>query len=442
MRIGIASAFACAAGMWMRLAAEGADVRVWVEDKQQKRVGDGLIPKAGSWPEVLQWCKDGTRAGIPTLLFFDSSGLGEKADEARRAGVLVVGGGAFCDRLEKDRLFGQRIAQEAGCALPPYQEFSSFAECRQWARGHGDVPVYWKSDRFLESDATHSAKNGAALTEYLDSVIRRFGAHGKCVVQQKIDGVAFSTARWWNGRAFVGPYEGTIERKKAHNDDKGPATGCAFNALWFYDDEPEIAVSLGFPNLAPAFLKNQAPPGIYDINAVADADGNAYFLEFTPRCGYDSEPTSMNLTQSFSGWLYAIATGTHLPQWSEDLACSLRLGIPPYPWEHAEKDMKRTALGVEIRGLDDLHPNAFIPYELANDPEAGLICAAPEGIVGIAYAQGEPLAVLCEQCEETADAIYERTPGLIYRTDAADALGDDAEKLTQSGFAVHPGLLR
>lgn len=442
MRVAVISKYGTGAALWQRLAAEGCDVRVWIKHAEQKHIGDGLVPKAGSFPELLAWAKENN-----ALVMCDDSGTGDLADQARKARLLTVGGGSFCDKLEKDRAFGQEIAQSAGCRLPPYEEFNSFAECLKWAQSAGDVAVYWKSDADLECDATQGCENGEELAEYLESVIRRFGDKGKCVVQEKIEGVTISTARWWNGRTFVGPYEGTFERKKCFNDEIGPATGCAFNALWYYDDEPDIAHAVGFPQLEPLFLKHDAPPGIYDINAIVHENGDAYFLEFTPRMGYDSEPVSSQLTASYSQWLLAVAQGGELPEWSDELAYGLRVTIPPYPWEHAKREMKRTSVDVEVRGEVFEHIDArglwdgrFLAYDLAYEPGGkGMHCASPEGILGVACAVGDSLTDLDERCQETAKAI--RPKNRLYRTDGATCLAEDAENLARAGYEVHGGLL-
>ena len=442
MNVAVASDYASGLSFWLRLQAEGCRVCVWIKDKEQAVVGDGLVQKATTWTNLFQWAKDASLRGEFALILFDSSGLGEQADEARKWGLHVIGGGKFCDRLENERSFGFEIAKVAGATLPEYKDFSSFQEAQKWAESlPEDQPVYWKSDRYLESDATKGVEGGSKLREYLESVIRRFGPRGECMVQKKIEGIALSTARWWNGKAFVGPYEGTIEHKKCWNDDIGPATGCAFNAVWFYSDEPDIAVNLGFPALEARFLREQAPPGIYDMNALAGKDGQAYFLEWTPRFGYDSEPTSLCLWPSVAHLLYALATGTDLPDWSEQIAYSLRLTIPPYPWEHGKREMKHTSFGVEVRGIeiDALVGQDFLPYELAIDNERGLHVATARGIVGLAIHIGDSLSRLDEDALETAKKID--VAGIQYRTDGAKSIAEDAENMLHTGFGCPPGLM-
>jgi phosphoribosylamine--glycine ligase len=352
-------------------------------------------------------------------------------------GIPVVGGGKFCDKLEKDRQFGTMVAEKAGCQIPPYEEFESLSECKKWAERLGDVEVYFKSDKFIDSDATQACRNGEDLIHYLDHLRTKTGDRTRCIVQQKIDGIAFSTAQWWNGKVFIGPYEHTIEHKKFMNDDVGPATGCSFNAIWF-TPESTVAEGLGWKNLEPIFRENNAPPGLYDINAVVDKQGEAWFLEWTPRFGYDSEPTSFRLVSSLSDLFMAAALGSGQTSISADIGYSVRLSVSPYPWEYSELRDKKTCVGVPVRDVDGLWDGNFIVYEL-KDEDGELQMAASDGIIGLAYAQGDNLEKLHEEVIEFVLTI--RCPGLQYRTDGAKVIMKDAEALQKSGVNVHPGLL-
>ena len=80
-------------------------------------------------------------------------------------------------------------------------------------------------------------------------------------MQKLIDGKGadLSTARWWNGRAWIGPYELDIEKKRFMDGNLGKSTGCALNAIWF-DADPRTAKELNWEALTEHFLQNEAPP--------------------------------------------------------------------------------------------------------------------------------------------------------------------------------------
>jgi len=423
------------------MQAEGAEVRVWIEPKEARSVGQNLVPTGGTAVDLVKWVREGFVRGEPGFVLFDASGDGPLAEEVRASGVPIVCGGKFMDRMEKDREFGFEIAENIGATLPPYESFDSFDAAIEFARGLGETAAYFKSDRYLDSDATYGADTGEDMVEYLEELIKRYGGHGKCIIQEKIKGVPISTARWWNGRDWVGPVQYTIEHKKFLTGDVGPSTGCALNAVWFdHAGKSKLYDALGFPALASVMRDKQAPPGLYDANALVAPTGDAYFLEWTPRLGYDSEMTSFRLMPNLSEHLYAIATGGEPPAPSDDLAYGLRIGIPPYPWEHSKKDHPKNAVGSLISGeVGDLFSGPFIGMQLRLSDEGQVQVASPEAIVGITYAQGSHIENLAKKAEKAAKALK---PGsLSYRVDGAKVLMEDAKAIRKAGFAVHQDLL-
>lgn len=236
MRFAIVDAFGCALSFAARLKDEGHEVKLY-HDKGKGRersdmhahVGEGLVDLEPDYDRLIEWVED----SLESLVLFAGSGLGVKADELRDRGIIVVGGGTFCDRLENDRLFGQEIAQEAGAQIPPYEEFSSLASVKRRAKTL-DREIYFKTSRYIGADASRGCDNGEELARYIEELQEQGVRDATAgMLQDKIEGVAYSVGRWWNGRAFVGPYESTIELKAFGNDDFGPSTGCSANVLWF-----------------------------------------------------------------------------------------------------------------------------------------------------------------------------------------------------------------
>lgn len=449
MRVGVASAFSTCVGLWARLKDEGADVRVWrgsvVDDSPKlmtshRLVGQGIVGLEDSWYGLLAWCREGMRSGEPTMMLFDSSGLGRLADEARRAGVYVVGGGSFCDRLEKDRSFGRSIVEKNGVPSPPLAEFASIDACLAYAQAGGvDKPVYFKTDSYLTGDATHKCEDTEELIEWLTYVKKIGRSNMSCTLEEKIDGAAISTARYWNGRSWVGPYEGTFERKSFFPDGVGPSTGCSTNAVWFYEnDAPEIAEALNWNALTEPFLRAEAPPGIYDQNAIVK-DGEAFFLEHTPRMGWDSEGTSHLLFDDYLRWLWFVATGQgeNVEPRRGDIGLSIRLSVPPAPWEYGEKDERGSAVGIPVRGdTGDLWSEGFVGYNLMLG-EDGLEVASPEGLVGLSAEVGAVVSDLAIDVIESAKDL--RCPGLMFwPSGVSEAIIADAEGTDEAGFGDFP----
>jgi len=437
VRVALVSPFGCSVSFAARLRDEGAAVKLFVDRGKGRdrtglgKVGTGIVETADGWDEILAWAKE--PAG-PTLMLFDGSGMGDKADEARKAGLHVIGGSRFCDRAEKDRPFGAALAEEMGAILPDTSEFTTVSDAIAYAADLGETPTYFKSNRYLDADATYGARDGEDLAEYLTHIRARYGDHMRCIVQDKIDGVSISTAAWFNGREFILPHAGTIEHKKFLSDDLGPSTGCALNVTWFYPESSErgstIGDALGFDKLAEILRRHEAPPGIYDANAVVDDEGDPFFLEWCCRYGWDSEPTGMRLFGEYSRFLWFLATGQGDPGPISEpgtLAYSIRLSVPPYPCEEIKADDKESPIGTPVRGADGLWNGHFVGYQLMADRH-GLAVAAPEGIVGLSLAVGRKMSVLNERVVRFAKDEM-RVPGLQFRTDGAAVIKADAAKL-------------
>ena len=99
---------------------EGHKVKYFVEDKDEKEIGDGFVPKVDKWEDEVDWAE--------VIVFDDVLGQGKKADKLRKEGRLVVGGTPYTDKLEDDRAFGQNELKNAGVSIIPQENFTSFDE--------------------------------------------------------------------------------------------------------------------------------------------------------------------------------------------------------------------------------------------------------------------------------------------------------------------------
>lgn len=447
MRFGIFAARGAPCWAAARLQDEGHEVFVWVAppkdnptaDRPDKHIGDGIFPKANNWSEFVAWCKKGK-----TVAISDGIGDGERGNILRRAGIPVIGGSPFCDRLEHDREHAIRVAQECGISVPEFYSFGSVSAAMAWLEHRtDDEEWFFKSDRDLGTSLTTGGSKDLLLLK-LFHVREKFGDRIKHILQKKINGVAISTAGWWNGRTFLEPFEGTIEHKEAYNGDLGPKTGCILNIVWYYE-RPKIVEELHFHDTLTTYFRQQdAPPGIYDINAVVSIDdGKAYFLEFTPRFGYDSEPTATRLLENDYGeFLAALGSGIlgESPFVTDEAAMALRLYLPPYP---SEVDIPRdkSYFGVPLPGLDGLwaerRSDRFMAYGVMKNGQDYAL-ADPGGMVGLSSALGTDLRAMNKACVEYATGTHIGDLGL--RTDADQVLRKDIDGVRRAGYEVPLGL--
>lgn len=419
---------------WKRLQDEGNEVLVYIAPTGPVRVGDGIIPKTRNYAEWVAFGKGG-------VYFFDCTDHGDKAELLRRAGERVIGGGKFCDKLETDREWSSELVKSVGLRLPTYHSFQTVSAAQRFAASQSATFVF-KTNTLINSSMTYLAKDPGDMVKYLAFVRGKWGDNISCIMQEKLDGFALSTARWWNGHEWTGPYEGTIEHKKFMDGDIGPATGCSFNALWFYqDDQPEIAKKLKFDELAKVWLKEKAPPGMYDINALlSEDDGMPYFLEFTPRLGFDSEPTSQKGITDLGKLLSTLASGGDVSDLFErdDLYCSVRVSVPPYAWEAVSHTDKENCMDFPVSGTDGLWSKSFIGYGLRDDPKRGLVVADPSGLVGLSSGSGKTLKSAFAGAYKFLDKKESnfQVPNLQYRTDALKCCEEDVKTILSLGYEV------
>src|SRR5215203_6715687 len=111
--------------LYLRLKAEGHEVRVSVSEPLAAGTMAGLIDRTEDWRSELPWVREARNDG---LILFEAVGFGGLQDELRSAGYNVIGGSAFGDRLEDDRAFSLRLLAEHGLCIANLAEFRSAQE--------------------------------------------------------------------------------------------------------------------------------------------------------------------------------------------------------------------------------------------------------------------------------------------------------------------------
>jgi phosphoribosylamine--glycine ligase len=119
--------------MCQRLSAEGHDVRVFIRDFAESGVMDGIVARVDDWRDHLDWIRV---AGTEGVIVFEEASDGHVHDELRRDGFFVIGGGAFGDKLENDRAFGQAVLAQLGLRTASAHAFEDVDEAIRFVRAH------------------------------------------------------------------------------------------------------------------------------------------------------------------------------------------------------------------------------------------------------------------------------------------------------------------
>src|SRR5258707_13954059 len=121
--------------LYMRLLADGHEVKVFVADPLARGTMAGLVEHISNWEDELDWIKGSQDEGI--ILFENvAKARGVLQDQLRKDGFHVIGGSAYGDRLENDRAFAQRILADIGLQTADVVEFNDVGNASKFIEQH------------------------------------------------------------------------------------------------------------------------------------------------------------------------------------------------------------------------------------------------------------------------------------------------------------------
>lgn len=416
MHFTMVSAYGEGAHLLHQIELEGNTVQLYIKDPYYRRIWDGLIPKV-----------DKVEPPEGSVIIFDYSGMGALADELRAAGFATIGASKYADMLEQDRMGGLKIAEDAGVKVPFTVNFEGFdiEEVESFIAEYPDEKrwCFKPSGKGLPSCLTYCAKNSEDLLGWVRYVEKSCGKNIESfILQEFIEGVAVSSEAWCDGKRFLKPFVHDVEIKAFMNDNLGASTGCSGNVIWLEHDPCRI-VEEGIGRMERAIVES-GHVGPVDINAIVNESG-LYFLEWTPRMGYSSMPTTIKLIQGGVGKLFSdVARGQGgTLNFMDKLAVAVKLTIPPYPIEpeHA-KDVQVVSpnVGMPIRGIPEGMDDSFYWYEIELEDDQ-LVHSVGSGVIADVVGLGD-------DCMEAFERPYEILEDMVlpnkqYRTDLPEVLG-------------------
>lgn len=217
---------------------EGHSVRYFIENKDEKEIADGFVPKTDDWEREVAWAD--------VIVFDDVLGQGKKAQKLRHEGKHVVGGTPYTDRLEDDRGFGQQELKEAGVSIIPQKNFTSFDDAISFVQENPMRYVIKPSGEaqnlkqllFVGED-----EDGKDVVQVLEDYKRAWSSKIKeFQLQKRIVGVEVATGAFFNGKEFAHPIHVNFEHKKLFPGDIGPSTG----EMGCYDEQTEVLTNTGW----------------------------------------------------------------------------------------------------------------------------------------------------------------------------------------------------
>lgn len=416
--------------MAIRLKKEGHDVRLFVEDEEQKNNLAGLVDRIDNWEDELDWVsKEG-------LIIFDSIGFGEKQDELRKKGFSVVGGSAVGDKLEYDRQFGQKILSLAGVEIVPSMNFCSAKDAIDFVKKNKGP---WVVKQNGHANKTFNYVGRLDDNEDVVAILENYEMHDReeCKsidLQKKISGVEIGIGRYFNGKDWVGPIEVNLEHKGLFNGNLGPKTYEMGTLMWYDSDIENNKLYQETLAKLKSFLEKGDFRGDVDVNCIVNEEG-VFPLEFTARFGFPALQLQSEIHESPWGeFLKAVADGK-----SYDLKYKKGYGIvalvaaPPFPYEIDEE--KYSSAGLEIRFKKEFEEKDLehIHFEEVSLKDGKYYVSGKDGFVLHVTGFGETID---EARDKTYDMIRKIViPKMFYRTDIGQKfMKKDQARLKEWGW--------
>lgn len=380
-----------------KIREEGHELIAYVKNENCRHLYDGLIFKHSDPDEVAEQAD---------LIIFDDNGEGKKADEYRKKGYNVWGGGSFADTLEHDRLFGMEVFNRYGISIPETWDVHD-------EKGLKDVLKEFKKDEKVVikldgEDAAGSAfsfiaKDPETCLEQIEHWIEDLGLKKwSGIIQRFVEGIEVSVEAWWNGEKFS-THNITLEEKKLLAGDLGPSVGCAYNTIVRIDESSKL-FKMQLEPVAP-LLKKMGYVGPIDTNSIVGKDGTPYALEFTPRIGYDATPTlAWGNNHGYANKILTILGLMEDPPefgYKGRIWGGARVYVPPYPVALSEDKLNEkvyeSCKGVPILDYEKIKGDFWL-YDAMMD-DGRLCCAGTSGMIGCAFGAGD-------DPEEAGEAAY------------------------------------
>ena len=409
------------ASLYLRLQAEGHEVKVSVSWEKAKGTLADMVKRTEDWRAELDWIRE---AGDEGIVIFEavSEGFGALQDALRRDGLRVIGGSAFGDRLENDRHYAQRLLAELGFEVAAAEEFSDAGTAADHiAARPGRYVLKYSGHGFASNDNYVGQRADGRDVQAMLKARRgaRAGEPARFILMDHIDGVEMGVGAYFNGETFLAPACLDWEHKRFFAGDLGELTGEMGTVATF--DRSRVFFERTLARLEP-LLRAHGHVGYVNLNTIVN-EGGIWPLEFTCRFGCPGFAILDPLQQT--PWAELFATMVRRSARTFAAAPGFSVGIvlttPPFPYSRMEIDAPV--------GLPVLLPEDFDAEDLRHVHHAEVGLANGQLVTSGIY--GWPMVVTgtgptIVDAQRAAYARAERIliPNVRYRRDIGDRLAD------------------
>ncbi len=403
---------------------EGHPAKFWIKDPEEKEIADGFVPKAEDWKKEVDWAD--------VVVFDDVLGMGAMAEELRRKGKLVVGGSIYSDRLEDDRAFGQQELKNAGVAIIPQENFTSFDDAMAYVKANPNryvIKPSGEAQNYKRLLFVGEEEDGRDVIQVLGDYKRAWSKKIKeFQLQRRIMGVEVATGAFFNGKEFVSPICVNFEHKKLFPGDIGPSTGEMGTSMFW--SEPNKIFNATLKKMEPR-LAEEKYVGHIDINCIVNSNG-IYPLEFTARFGYPTISIQQEgLLTPIGEVLYKLAEGTiNRLRTRTGFQIGVRIVVPPFPFRDKqtfESSSKDAVILFKTPSREGFH---IEDVKFADDE---WLVTGTSGVVLIVCGLGPTMKQAQRQAYNRVKNVM--IPNMYYREDIGDRwFEEDSDRLHAWGY--------
>ncbi len=423
------------AGIAYQMQKEGAKVNLFIKDKFYRSAMEGIVPQVESIEEGLRQS--------PDLVIFSLNGDGDLADRIRKQGYRVIGSSALADKLEMDRSYGVKVAQQYGIHVPKTTEFKDVGSAIAFIK-EKKKPYAIKIDNNKSEASSYVGKDAEEMVDYLSYAKEQgeISASDTFILQEVVKGAEISTEVWFSDGNPVWPANSTFETKKFLAGELGQRTGCETSLVFHYEGTQSKIVDKTIRKIFP-LLKYSRYTGPVDVNCiVSEDDHEPYFLEWTPRLGYSAVYAfCATLGMPISEFFYSVSRGTFTIPFKSLWGASLKLSIPPYPVDIEDKkegaELYGKTQGVRLNGK---YGNDFWPIDVMKprkNKSTELVAAGTSCILGECIGRGNSMLEAWRASQKVFKSVEAPNQQGRY-TDGSEDAWKRALKLRQFGYMDIP----
>ena len=403
------------AALYLRLSAEGHDVKVFIDAPLCRDILNGMVAKTDDWRSELQWVKAADSEGI---ILFENVACGGLQDRLRRDGFNVIGGSAFGDRLEIDRAYAQGLLAEVGLSTAATRRFSSRQDGLRFLRERpGRYVLKFNAPDLAHRNFVGGLADGRDLSALLQNLPVNPSDDAGFILMDFLDGVEMGVGAYFDGEKFLRPACLDWEHKRFFPGDLGELTGEMGTVATF--EHSTLFFEKTLARIEPP-LRRHGHCGYVNLNTIVNEQG-IWPLEFTCRFGYPGFAVLSPLQRTSWPELFKamVRRDEDRLEIEKGFSVGVVLTVPPFPYSRRQTQ-EPTGMPILFEGELSRKDEDNLHYcEVALD-NGQLVTAGAYGWTAVATGSGRTIESARRNAYRLIDRVH--IPNMRFRRDIGERL--------------------